>query len=122
MKKADKDPLEAVVKDDIKAALEELWPGHWHLMVVPHGYGGNGTFDHVVAAPVEITPEMVGRTYAMFVGIEAKREKVPLKNWTKLQRLNAAQIIKLGGFACCVFGSKNIPVMIANIKKFFFIK
>lgn len=115
------DPLEEEVKAAIKEAVTELWPTHWHLMVVPHGYGGVGTFDHIIAAPIKITPEMVGKTYGMFVGIEAKRRDEPLSKWKKMQRLNAAEIVRVGGFAAVVFGSEQIPQLIKNIKRYFHI-
>ncbi len=121
MTKSSEDKLEKVVKADIKSALYELWPDHWHLMVVPSGWGGVGTFDHIVAAPVEITPEMVGKTYAMFIGIEAKKDAAKLSDWKKIQRLTASKIISLGGFAMCVFGRKDIPEMIERLKRYYHI-
>ncbi len=119
MAKSDDDKLEKATKSEIKTAMEDLWPGHYYIMVVPTGFSGNGTPDYIAAVPVEIKPEMVGETYAMFVGIEAKRDGAPPSKWTKLQRLTAAHLIRLGGFAWCVFGRKDVPEMVRRLKNYY---
>ena len=79
-----KPELEKATKSEIKALLTKLWPDVWQIMVVPGGFGTGGIPDHLACAPVVITPEMVGKTYGMFVSIEAKKPKGELRG---LQRI-----------------------------------
>jgi len=97
--------LEAKVKMAINDLCDELWPGHWSFMPVQTGFGKTGVPDHLKCVPVTITPEMVGKTYGMFLGIEAKRsKKKPNPNqYRELMGITAA-----GGFAQYTAGLEGV--------------
>lgn len=92
---------EEKTKTAIKKAINELWPVNFQLMVVPGGFGKNGIPDHLACVPVTITPEMVGKTYGMFIAVEAKTETGTFKG---IQQVRVAEIIKASGFAQVVYG------------------
>lgn len=98
--------LEKVVKLKIKKMILDLWPDAWHLMVVPTGFGQGGVPDHLACVPVEITPAMVGSTYGMLVGVEAKTKR---GKPTALQLNQLAKITQAGGFAALTYGSEQVP-------------
>ena len=111
--------LEKDVKKKIKALILKLWPNAWHLMVVPGGFGTGGVPDHLAGVPIIITPEMVGKTYAMLVAVEAKAEGRPLRG---LQRITIAKIIKIGGFAAVVKGVGEVAQLEKNLRRVFCLK
>ena len=60
------------VKREIKKRMKALAPDSWDYMPPGGPYGKAGVPDHLFCVPVTITPDMVGRTVGVFVGIEAK--------------------------------------------------
>ena len=66
--------------------------GRW----VHYGVGGTGGSDLLGLTPVKITPEMVGRTVAVFTAIEVKRQG---KKPTPEQAAFLAMVQSLGGIA-----------------------
>ncbi len=101
-------PTEKDTKDAVKKTLKSLSPMMYQFMPAA-GYGGQkGVPDHIACIPVVITPEMVGSTYGMFVGIESKKPKGELHG---LQPLNLAQIIAAGGFAQVVHSKEEAEVL-----------
>ena len=87
---------ETKTKNAVKKMLSGLSPAVYQCMPAS-GYGGKkGIPDHVACVPVEITPDMVGQTFGLFVGIEAKK---PGGKMHGLQPLTLAQILAAGGFA-----------------------
>ena len=113
----DPKPLEAEAKKAIKAEILAIWPDAWHLMVVPTGFGQGGVPDHLTCAPVVITQEMVGQTFGMFIGIEAKRSGI--KKASPLQYTQIAKIVKAGGFAAICSGAEGVPELSAKLRKRF---
>ena len=103
-----KKELEKEVKKSIRATILKMFKGAWEIMVVPTGYGVKGIPDHLACVPVTITPEMVGRTYGMFLAIEAK---TVTGKATPIQLLQISNIIKAGGHADVVHGTKDIERM-----------
>ncbi len=75
-------------------------------MVVPGGFGKAGIPDHIFCCPVTITPDMVGKTYGMFVAVEAKTETGKA---TGLQKVRIAEITKAAGLTAIVHGIEDLP-------------
>lgn len=111
--------LEKVVKAAIKSKILELWPDAWHLMVVPTGFGQGGVPDHIACVPVTVTPEMVGKTYGMFISDEAKTESGVV---SKLQRVQIANIVKASGFVAVTKGVRQVPELEEKLRKRFCLK
>ena len=86
---------ETEVKKEVKATLDALSPLVFQFMPSA-GWGKKGIPDHIACVPVEVKPEMVGKTYGMFVAIESKKPDGKLHG---LQPLNISSIIKAGGYA-----------------------
>lgn len=61
---------EGRVKDQVTKWLKARL--FWHFKPVSNGMGAHGIPDFVCCAPVVITPDMVGQTLGLFVGIETK--------------------------------------------------
>lgn len=68
-----KTPLEADTKAAVVKLFKEMWPNSWGFMPMGGAFGKRGVPDHVHCVDVVITPEMVGKTYGMFVAVESKR-------------------------------------------------
>jgi len=109
--------IEADAKKAIKAEILAIWPDAWHLMVVPNGFGQGGVPDHLAGVPVVITQEMVGQTYGMLVGVEAKRSGV--KKARPLQYQQLAAITKASGFAAICSGTEGVPELSEKLRKRF---
>lgn len=90
-------------KKAITKVINELWPVNFQLMVVPGGFGKNGIPDHMACVPVIITPDMVGKSYGMFVAVEAKRPK-PEGTTKGIQHVRIAEIIAADGFCQITYG------------------
>jgi hypothetical protein len=71
----------------------------WYFKPVSTGHGKHGIPDYICCVPVTITPDMVGKTVGMFVGIETKPgDKQP----TDRQKLQMRLIRKASGIAVLV--------------------
>jgi hypothetical protein len=95
---------EGRVKDTIKKVIAAELPDTFTYMPVSNGMGSNGIPDFVCCVPAEITPDMVGRTIGVFVGIEAKTMTGKL---SPLQRDKLEKILTASGAACIVWGSDD---------------
>ncbi len=102
-------------KKAISKLLNKLWPDCFQLMVVPGGFGKNGIPDHLACVPVKVTQSMVGKTYGMFIGVEAKTEKGKTKG---IQHVRIAEIIKSGGFGAIQYGPDVAELESKLIKNF----
>jgi ribosomal protein S19 len=89
--------LEKHVKDAVKRVLAH-W-GAYQLWPVPTGYGAR-TLDCVACIPMRVTPEMVGKTIGVFVGVETKRPGV--RAVTRKQADTMRQMREAGAFTCMV--------------------
>ena len=107
---------EAKTKEAIKDVIDGLWPVNFHLMPVAGLFGKNGIPDHLACVPVIITQEMVGKSYGMFVGVEAKTETGKFKG---IQKVRCAEIIKADGFAQVVFGPEGAVKLKQQLMKRF---
>ena len=96
---------EAKTKNAITKVIDELWPVNFQLMVVPGGFGKNGIPDHMACVPVTITPDMVGKSFGMFIAAEAKTETGTTKG---IQHVRIAEIIAADGFCQIVYGPDQV--------------
>lgn len=119
MAKAEKDVLEKKVKEKINKEVELAFPGMWPFMPVQTGMGKSGVPDHLFCLPVTITPEMVGKTYGMFAGVEAKRLG---KKPTPKQYEQLALIIGADGFGHFCAGRPAVLTLIEQMRSFFCLK
>lgn len=99
---------EEETKKAVKKVLKELSPLVYQIMPAT-GYGGSvGIPDHVACMPVTITPEMVGKTFGAFIGVESK---TPTGKLHGLQSINISWIIAAGGFAQVVYSEEGAQVL-----------
>ena len=105
---------EGRVKDNIKKWMAKYFPNAWSYMPVQTGYGVNGIPDHIYCVPVTITPEMVGETVGLFVGIEAKTVKGKMSPSQTIQKDN---IREAEGFYRTVWGSDDIEEALCSLKR-----
>lgn len=61
---------EGKVKNKVKELFKRL--GIWYFMPVPGGRGVAGIPDFIACMPVEITEDMVGKHFGLFVAVETK--------------------------------------------------
>ena len=71
---------EGYEKSDVDKYLKTS--GWWWCCPTTFGFGPSGVPDRIVCRPVLVTPEMVGRRFGLFTGLEIKREG---KNPTPVQ-------------------------------------
>jgi ribosomal protein S19 len=62
-------------ENDVKKLVKKWYDvrGAWSYAPIQRGMGEHGIPDRVGCVPVTITPEMVGMTIGVFVGVEAKK-------------------------------------------------
>lgn len=108
--------LEAKTKEAIKALLDELWPVNFQLMPVAGLFGKNGIPDHLACVPVTITQDMVGKSYGMMLGIEAKTKDGVFKG---IQKVRCGEIIAADGFAQVVYGPEGAEKLKRQLMKRF---
>ena len=111
--------LEKKVKKGISKLVTSIWPTAYEFMPVQTGFGKTGVPDHLFCVPVVITQEMVGQTYGMFVGEEAKRFK---EKPTPGQYRNLAEITCAGGFAGYTAGLEALPRLEERLKRRFYLR
>lgn len=93
--------------------MKKHHPGAWGYMPVQTGYGQHGIPDHIYCVPIKITPDMVGKTVGLFVGIEAKTERGRL---TKFQKMVLNKITEAKGVATVIYGVDEVPSLEHHIK------
>lgn len=108
---------EAKTKAAIKALVSEMFDQPWIYMPPGGAFGKRGVPDYVCCVPVTITPEMVGQTYGMFLGVEAKR---PKKDPTAAQTQQITEIREARGLCGVVRDDEgDIEVMREALKQRF---
>ena len=111
--------LEDKTKKAVIKTIFDLWPDAFHLMVVPGGFGKNGIPDHLACVPVEITAEMVGKTYGMFLAVEAK---TPVGSFKKIQAVRISEIIKAKGAGYIIYSPEEGKSLKQKLKDLFCLK
>jgi hypothetical protein len=92
---------ESDLKNKIKKRLDAQ--GAWSFAPVQFGMGASGIPDRIACVPTEIKQEDVGKTFGLFVGIEAKlKGNTP----TPLQWKQLKGIARAGGMALVITGDK----------------
>lgn len=94
---------ESTLKTKIR---KDLPKGAWRYSPVQVGMGASGIPDIIACVPTVIKQEDVGKTFGLFVGIEAK---VGYNKPTKLQRAQLRGIAKAGGMALVITGQDKKP-------------
>jgi len=100
---------------DLKKKIKEDFDkkGAWSYAPVQTGYGVSGIPDRIICLPVVIKQEDVGKTFGMFVGMEAKvGKKLP----TKLQQIQLDGIVAAHGVALVINGVKGKPYTVRRVK------
>ena len=87
---------EGAVKKDVKKILDSYEA--YYYMPVQNGMGRVGIPDFIACVPVEITPDMVGKTIGAFMAIETKAPG-KIKGATANQRRELKDISRAGGGA-----------------------
>ena len=105
---------EAAVKKQIHKDLKAL--GAWKFSPMQMGMGAGGIPDIICCKPVVITQEDVGKTFGLFVGIEAK---IDYNKPTKLQMFQLKGIAAAGGMALVATGTtkKGLEYKLERIYK-----
>ena len=96
-----------------KQIVKDLPEGTWSYAPVQHGMGASGIPDRICCIPTVINQEDVGKTFGMFVGIEAKTYK---NTPTTLQRFQLEGIANAGGVALVITGEKGKPYKVEIVE------
>lgn len=101
------------IERDVKDTIKELFDGlrAWWFMYVPVGYGKSGVPDFIACVPVEITEDMVGKTFGMFVAPEAK---FGTDKPSEMQAVQMRKIREAGGISFIV-NEENVTSLRKNI-------
>ena len=95
---------EASLKKTINKDLDKL--GAWHYAPCQMGYGVAGIPDIIACRPTVIKKEDVGKTFGLFIGIEAK---INYNKPTAKQMHQLKEIAKAHGMALVITGKKGQP-------------
>jgi len=103
---------ESDLKDKLRKKIRAK--GAWCFSPVQMGYGASGIPDIVACVPYKIKSEDVGKTFGLFIGIEAKmgnNTPSPLQ-WDQLRGIKAAH-----GKALIVTGKnkKGLPYKVEEV-------
>lgn len=101
------------VKDETKKLFAEEAPEAWYYMPVQRLEGQHGVPDFVACVPVTITPDMVGKKLALFVGVETKADDTPTR---PAQKLCHKALKKARGIVWIIRGEKGIEELRARLR------
>ena len=105
---------ETDLKDKLRKQLRKL--SAWCFSPVQTGMGQSGVPDIIACVPYTVTPEDVGKTLGLFIGIEAKMDNnVP----TPLQEQQLTGIREAHGKALVATGKKvrGLPYKVVEWRK-----
>jgi len=94
--------------------------GAYHFAVVQNGMGVHGIHDRLMALPITITPEMVGKKVGLFVSLECKkpgRRGEPDRGMSKHQVLFMEGVKKAGGVSFCIDGHEDLLELQAALQQ-----
>jgi ribosomal protein S19 len=106
------------VKDIVRQWCDKH--GAYHFAVVQSGMGVHGIHDRLMALPVTVTPEMVGKKIGLFVALECKkpgRRGEPDRGMSKHQVLFMEGVKKAGGLSFCVDGHEDLLGIQATLQQ-----
>jgi hypothetical protein len=106
-------------KKAVSAAVKEIWPDAFELMVVPTGFSKNGIPDHIWCVPITITQELVGRKIGAFIGVESKGPGGQLKG---IQAVRLSEIMEAGGFSAVAWSPEDAYKIQQQLKDWFCLK
>ena len=100
-------------ENHIKDIVRQWCDAHdaFNFAVVQNGMGVHGIHDRLIALPITVTPEMVGKKIALFVSIEAKRpgrRNEPDRGMSKHQVMFMEGVKKAGGVSVCCDGEEDL--------------
>jgi hypothetical protein len=101
---------ESKVKTAVRRLLDEQ--GIWFFMPPANGFGKGGIPDIVGCAPITITPDMVGQTIGVFVGVECKAPG-KLNAVTENQKARLQEIDEAAGFSFVADGVSELRQALA---------
>lgn len=108
-------PPEGKVKEAVKRYLKE--EGVWHYMPIQNGMGVVGIPDIVACAPVEITADMVGKTFGIFFAVETKAPG-KIKNTSANQKRHLKAIAEAKGVALATDSVGDVRSALERLKKY----
>ena len=106
------------VKDIVRQWCDKH--GAYHFAVVQNGMGVHGIHDRLMALPITVTPEMVGKKIGLFVSLECKkpgRRGEPDRGMSKHQVLFMEGVKKAGGVSFCVDGHEDLLELQATLQQ-----
>lgn len=109
---ADRSYKEPKVKQLVKDWFDARGAFSW--APVSNGFGVHGIPDRVGCVPITITPEMVGKTFGLFVAVECKgSERLREKDGgvSAQQSARMDEIRRAGGIAGTVYRPEHITAM-----------
>lgn len=96
---------EGRVKARIKYWIKKIWAKALIYMPVQMGFGKHGAPDFICCVPIVIDQSHVGKTFGLFVGIEAKAAG---RNPTQRQLEFLREIEEAGGMAMVLKGVQSV--------------
>jgi hypothetical protein len=103
-------------ENNVKDLVRQWCDAHdaYHFAVVQNGMGVHGIHDRLMALPITVTQEMVGKRIALFVSVEAKkpgRRGEPDRGMSKHQVIFREGVQKAGGVSVCCDGYEDLQVL-----------
>jgi len=100
-------------ENHVKDIVRQWCDAHdaFHFAVVQNGMGVHGIHDRLMALPITITPEMVGKKVGLFVAVECKkpdRRNEPDRGMSKHQVMFMEGVQKAGGVSVCCDGHEDL--------------
>lgn len=109
-----------VTENHVKDIVRQWCDKHdaFHFAVVQNGMGVHGIHDRLIALPITVTPEMVGKKVGLFVSIECKkpgRRNEPDRGMSKHQVMFMEGVKKAGGVSVCCDGYEDLEQLEGQI-------
>ena len=100
-------------ENHVKDLVRQWCDAHdaFHFAVVQNGMGVHGIHDRLMALPITVTSEMVGKKIALFVSIECKkpgRRNEPDRGMSTHQVMFMEGVQKAGGVSVCCDGEEDL--------------
>ena len=111
-----------VTENHVKDIVRQWCDKHdaFHFAVVQNGMGVHGIHDRLIALPITVTPEMVGKKVGLFVSIECKkpgRRNEPDRGMSKHQVMFMEGVKKAGGVSACCDGEEDLLALQCELQR-----